>query len=499
MVLLLAAALHWGLRRPKLSKYPYPPGPKPKILLGNLLDIPAKNLSKVYVEWGKRYQSSILHAEVAGNHIVILNSVKDAKELLERRSQIYSDRPRIPMAEITGWDFSVVLMPYGDKWRMARKICQQNFRKDAVARFEATHTRKINDMLRALLSTPQDFALHSRMVSAAITMSTMYGYDVSSMNDPFVVVYERAANEGSRWFLPGAALVNSIPALRHLPSWFPGTWFNRVGEELKVLTTELQNAPMDHVKKRMLEGNATPCLVSRVLEDLPSEEMENSVKCVAGTVYGAASDTTVSATITFIYAMTTHPEIQMKAQAELDRVVGTDRLPSYADRASLPYIEAIYRELLRWRPPLNMGIPHSSTKDDIYEGYFIPEGTVVMSNIWAMAHDPAVYPNHEEFAPERFFDHEGNLNNDDFVLAYGFGRRVCAGQHLASSTMWYTIACILATFAIRKATDENGEEIEIDDAFTDNSLISHKTPFKCSITPRSDKAKRLVQETGLQQ
>lgn len=83
-------------------------------------------------------------------------------------------------------------------------------------------------------------------------MSTMYGYDVSSMNDPFVVVYERAANEGSRWFLPGAALVNSIPALRRLPSWFPGTWFNRVGEELKVLTTELQNAPMDHVKKRMV-------------------------------------------------------------------------------------------------------------------------------------------------------------------------------------------------------------------------------------------------------
>jgi hypothetical protein len=60
MVLLLAAALHWGLTRPKRSKYPYPPGPKPKILLGNLLDIPAKNMSKVYVEWGKRYQSKVI-------------------------------------------------------------------------------------------------------------------------------------------------------------------------------------------------------------------------------------------------------------------------------------------------------------------------------------------------------------------------------------------------------------------------------------------------------
>ena len=60
MVLLLVAALHWALTRPKRSEYPYPPGPKPKSLLGNLLDIPARNMSKVYVEWGKRYQSKVI-------------------------------------------------------------------------------------------------------------------------------------------------------------------------------------------------------------------------------------------------------------------------------------------------------------------------------------------------------------------------------------------------------------------------------------------------------
>ncbi len=80
--------------------------------------------------------------------------------------------------------------------------------------------------------------------------------------------------------------------------------------------------------------------------------------------------------------MATHPEIQAKAQAEIDRVVDLDRLPGFEDRQSLPYIDAIYREVLRWKPPTPIGIPHRAEKDDTYKGYFIPEGTAIISNIW---------------------------------------------------------------------------------------------------------------------
>ena len=88
-----------------------------------------------------------------------------------------------------------------------------------------------------------------------------------------------------------------------------------------------------------------------------------------------ASDTTISATSTFFYLMVIHPEIQAKAQVEIDRVVGLDRLPSFEDRQSLPYIDAIYREVLRWKPPDPMGIAHRAEKDDTYKGYLIPEGS----------------------------------------------------------------------------------------------------------------------------
>lgn len=67
-------------------------------------------------------------------------------------------------------------------------------------------------------------------------------------------------------------------------------------------------------------------------------------------------------------------DVQRKAQAEIDRVVGPMRLPTLADRSSLPYVEAVYRELMRFRPPVPLGVVHAACQDDFYKGYFIPKG-----------------------------------------------------------------------------------------------------------------------------
>ena len=81
-------------------------------------------------------------------------------------------------------------------------------------------------------------------------------------------------------------------------------------------------------------------------------------------------------------AMALFPEAQRKAQEEIDRVVGTDRLPTFEDRENLPYVDALVKEALRWHPVVPMGVPHVTTEDDIYEGYFIPKGSILLPNIW---------------------------------------------------------------------------------------------------------------------
>jgi cytochrome P450 len=77
-----------------------------------------------------------------------------------------------------------------------------------------------------------------------------------------------------------------------------------------------------------------------------------------------------------------NPEVCKRAQDEIDNVTGGDRLPEYHDRPSLPYVEAIYREVMRWRPPFPLGVAHSVTEDDIYDGYFIPKGQFFVQRIF---------------------------------------------------------------------------------------------------------------------
>ena len=85
--------------------------------------------------------------------------------------------------------------------------------------------------------------------------------------------------------------------------------------------------------------------------------------------------------LAFFLAMAMHPEVQLRAQAELDSVMEIDQLPSFADRPRLPYIAAVQKEILRWAPVAPLGIPHSLMDNDEYHGHFIPKGATVIQNI----------------------------------------------------------------------------------------------------------------------
>jgi len=84
----------------------------------------------------------------------------------------------------------------------------------------------------------------------------------------------------------------------------------------------------------------------------------------------------------FLLSMVLHPEVQRRAQDELDRVVEPGSLPDFSDEPQLPYITAIVREVLRWEPVGPTGIPHIVAKDDEYRGYDIPKGSLVIGNLW---------------------------------------------------------------------------------------------------------------------
>ncbi|KAJ7819336.1 cytochrome P450 [Mycena olivaceomarginata] len=473
IALLILLAIAGLLKRWKAtSQLPYPPWTQTK--------------------WGKQY-GDVVHAQVFGNHILIVNSAKVATDLLEKRARIYSDRPTLPMIPLMGWDFNLTTMPHGEKWRQYRRLFHQHFRQDAIAIYHPVQLRKIHDLLRALLSTPADFVAHTKTLAAAIIVATVYGYDIEPKGDRFVYLAEEGIKRLCEVMLPGSFAVNDLPFLRYFPGWFPGCDFHRYARETSLLLDEMKNVPFDFVRQNMRDGIGRLSVLSKLLDhnDIHgSKEREKMIKDVTAVAY---ADTTTATLVVFFMAMALNPDVVRKAQNEIDTVVGFGCLPGFEHRSAMPYCEAVVREVFRWRPIVPLAVPHATTEDDVYEGFFIPKGTTVLPNIWAMVHDESMYPNPDKFDPERFLNADGQLNSDDHILGFGFGRRICVGRHAADATVWGTIVSVLSTFNIAKAKDETGKEIEIEIGFTDG-LVSHPKPFKCAITPRSsDVAKQLME------
>ncbi|CAA7269235.1 unnamed protein product [Cyclocybe aegerita] len=408
-------------------------------------------------------KSNLVHLRIFGQHIIVVNTYEDAIELFEKRSNIYSDRPHLEMIYLMGWDFNSALKHYGDDWRQHRRLFQQLFKREVSIEYQPIQTRKVNDMLYGLLTTPEDFIAHAKTVTAAIIVSTMYGHDITPKNDYFVTLAETALAKLREAVFPGALAVNAFPILKYLPTWFPGAGFKRFALGVQDLVNQMLTVPIEALEKRLADGTAQPCVSSSILEDCKSKEEYEVIEAVAATAYAGGSDTTVSVIETFFLAMTMFPEAQKKAQDEIDKVVGNGRMPTYDDRESLPLIEAFVRELLRWRPVTPLGVWHASTEEDIYNGYYLPKGATFFPNVWAMAHNPQKYDRPEDFNPDRFFGNDSKLNDDEVPYAFGFGRRLCPGRYMASATLpnqiWLSVATVLALFNIQRTKDADGNEV----------------------------------------
>ncbi|KAI0042140.1 cytochrome P450 [Auriscalpium vulgare] len=201
---------------------------------------------------------------------------------------------------------------------------------------------------------------------------------------------------------------------------------------------------------------------------------------------------TTSVLETFFLMLALYPDVQARAQAEIDAITGGERLPSFSDRSVLPYIEAVCKELLRWRVVTPIGAPHATSEDDIHEGYFIPKGTLVIPNVWSMLNDPAVYPDPKTFNPERFLTDDGQFKDGPGLTGvFGGGKRICPGRFIVDNTLFISIAMVLSVCTVGRKDDSKYGPLERNEHMG-SGLVCFPQPFSCTIVPRSKKAAEIV-------
>ncbi|KAH6918907.1 O-methylsterigmatocystin oxidoreductase [Coprinopsis sp. MPI-PUGE-AT-0042] len=501
-LLLLAICASRLVRKSNLQRLPLPPGPKGLPILGNLLQIHNAGTKSwvMYNEWAQRY-GDLVYADIFGQPILVLNSLKSIRDLLEKRGSNYADRAVPPSVSFLRIDWSLGIMSYGSLWRAHRRMFHQYYNKTQIHRYSPVLEHQVSIFLRRLQSDPKGFLENTRYLFGAIIIQISYGFskpsDIESLSDAAEAIIKAFSDCAA----PGHFLVDVFPILRYVPEWFPGAAWKRRLIKVGEISQEVFRRTFDDAQEQAKDSvnDKAQDVAAGIIANLPPKDhpdyaqQEQLGRGTALVAYLAGADTTVSSAHALFAALANHPECQRAAQAELDGTIGTERLPTVADLPQLPYVQALVKELSRWFSVAPLGIPHMSSQDDTYEGHFIPKGTAVMGNSWAIMHDPNVFEDPLEFKPERYLVRDPitqqNKINPDVLdpesAAFGYGRRICPSRHLSNEALTLMAASLLTVFDVNAPKDSiSGQPIKVALETIDSLVVSPES-FEVDIVPRS--------------
>ena len=445
--------------------------------------MPTHDAHLTFQKWAKEYgpvYSLILGTKV----LIVLNTDQAVKDLLDKKSAMYSDRQDMYIGQdLCSGGMRVLMMvseesilgdlppnnsqKYGTTWRMCRKLVHNLLNISSAKSYVPYQMLENRQMLHELIHEPDNVLNAVRRYSNSLTTAMTFGWRTHSNNDSKLQQLFSGFEEFAVLNQTGtAAFIDFFPILRYLPEFMLPV--QAKARELHRKEKELYIGHWMQAKKSIKDGTAKPCFSIDLARSQASEGFDDEqAGYISGTVLEAGSDTTSSTLYAFVQAMLLYPEVQAKGKAEIEKFCG-DRIPTMEDFNDLHYIRGIMKESLRWMPTTILGaVPHAVTKDDTYMGYTIPAGAGVMNNVYTINMDPKRFPNPRTFYPERYADDYQTLGEaaanpdaskrDQFT--FGAGRRICPGIHVAERSLFLGISRILWGFDIKPKKDAAGKPI----------------------------------------
>ncbi|KAL4897159.1 cytochrome P450 [Aspergillus ambiguus] len=440
--------------------------------------------------WARKFGE--LYSIWLGNQLfVIVSDPTIAKDLMVTNGSVFSSRKEMYIKSQTVFaGRGITATPYNDRWRKHRRIATTWLNQRAVDMYSDTLDRESMSLVKALFDEskggliPVNPQPHAGRCSLNNMTTITFGFRTDSINHPLVKRALKLSREFMNCTGPMSNLVDFIPLLQYLPSPM-----HRRGEQLHRGLVETYGGFIKDTERKVRMGEKVPdCLAKTMAELREKEQLDDLDMAILASAFMIGGVETTAAIMQWFSALIpAYPEIQKKAQAELDSVVGRDRLPTVEDEKDLPYCHAIIKEVERVHNPFWLGTPHVSSEDFVYRGQYIPKDTVVVLNTWTMHHDPARHSNPETFDPERYINdpltsaESANISNplerDHWM--FGAGRRICPGMLVAEREIWLTISRMLWAFDMHEIPEEPIDLKEYD-GLSGRSPV----PFRIRLTPR---------------
>ncbi|KAF7375449.1 putative monooxygenase [Mycena sanguinolenta] len=279
-----------------------PPGPRRWPLIGSVLEMLRAYQWVTFSKWAETY-GNIVYVDALGQPLFIINSAKIARDLLDKRSSIYSDRPSLTMATLSGGAGILGFQSYNKNWRQQRKIIAQDFSPSGVPRYYPLQETEARKLVHGLLDDPSTLASQIQLRVGAITFRIVYGYFLTDENDPFLTASLKTMKIMNKASTPGVWAVDFLPILRHIPTWLPGSGFLQIAKQWRKIARDSAWGPYLWCKKNLATGTVfLPNLCAQYLADadeIMSEEHEERLVWAADNVLGGGLDTASSMRVYF--------------------------------------------------------------------------------------------------------------------------------------------------------------------------------------------------------
>ncbi|KAI3684651.1 hypothetical protein L6452_33876 [Arctium lappa] len=406
-----------------------------------------RTLAKISAKYGP-----ILHLDFGSRRVILVSSPSVVEECFTKNDIVFANRPRMLFGKIIGLNYTTLAWsPYGDNWRNLRRIASIEIL--SIHRLNEFHDIRVEEgrlLIRKLLSNYSS-TVNVKLVFYELTLNVM----MRMISGKRYFGGDKLEEEGKQFreilndtfMLAGAANVGDyLPIL---------SWFGVNGLEKKLIALQERRDVffqrlIDQLRKGNGDqvGNKRKTMIEVLLslqESDPEYYTDAMIRNFVLVLLAGGTDTSSGTMEWTMSLLLNHPQVLQKAQNEIDRNVGKDRLVDESDMPNLPYLRCIINETLRLYPAGPILIPHESSDDCVVGGYNIPRGTMLLVNQWAIHHDPNLWTEPERFNPERFEGLEGT--RDGFkLMPFGSGRRSCPGEGLAVRMVGVTLGLIIQCF-----------------------------------------------------
>ncbi|CAD5235199.1 unnamed protein product [Bursaphelenchus xylophilus] len=474
-----------------------PPGPPPWPFFGNYFQFKRYSAAEyAYLDWRKKY-GDIFTFWQGERPVVCVCSYDLMVEHFQKQGEKYEDRPPegVFWQYVKRYHYGIVNND-GDLWRVTRRFALQTLRDFGLGKdlMEQRVLAECEDILRNLDEEEQKgikehpITVEIDRAIGSVVNSLIFGYRYSKENIHEWDDLKERANNFLRLVVHPVVLFarlhptfyEKVPILgkylksvkqsgTHLMDFF----VNRVDYHMKDLENEdLESLEPTDLVAAFLKERAR--LDSLNEQHLFSREQLNGM-CFD--VWLAGQDTTSNTIGWAIAYLIKHQEIQQKIHEELDREIGSERMVTISDRPNLNYLQAVCLETHRIANLVPSNIFHATAEDVNFEGYFLKKATTIIPLCSVVLYDEKIFPQPEEFIPERFIDKNGNVRTKKELLAFSIGKRQCLGENLARMEVFLVLANILNQYKILPT------DVPLD--FTRrHALTSYITDYKCRLVPR---------------